>query len=92
MFLACARACNPQKNFHLEFAPISRIDKLNSLLYENGFFFSKTNRRNETILYTGNSTTAEDFFAAIGMNSTAFLLMNSKIENEFMDLFDQLSK
>ena len=34
------------------------------------------------VVYSSNSTVAEDFFASIGMNTTAFAFMNSKIEKE----------
>ena len=55
-----------------------------------GMNFSITDRRKEHILYTGNSTVAEDFFAAMGMNSTAFMLMNSKIENDFKNTANRI--
>ena len=82
-FLACGRATNPQKQYRIEFSPIKNIEKLQSVLLENGLDFSITHRRGEDILYTSNSVTAEDFFAEIGLNSTAFMLMNSKIEGQF---------
>lgn len=84
VFLACGRVTNPKKRYRLELAPVdTSIDILRELLIGLGVEFSITDRRAERILYTGNSGALEDFFALIGMNTTAFLLMNSKIENEF---------
>lgn len=90
VFLASGRVCNPKKQYRIEFAPIARVDELNLLLADNGFLFSKTSRRAENIIYSANSTTAEDFFAAIGMNTAAFALMNSKIENEFKNTANRI--
>ena len=83
VFLASGRVCDPKKEYRIEFAPIARTSVLHLFLSDNGFNFSKTKRREEHIIYSSNSGTAEDFFAAIGMNTAAFALMNSKIENEF---------
>ena len=57
--------------------------KIFLLFSEIGLNFSMAQRRGESVIYTENSSAIEDFFAAAGMNSTAFLLMNSKIESEF---------
>lgn len=83
IFLACGRVTNPKKRYRLELAPGNTADILRVLLAGLGIEFSIADQRSERILYTGNSGALEDFFALIGMNSTAFLLMNSKIENEF---------
>ncbi len=83
VFLSCGRITDPKKQYRLEFAPISHHNKLMEILCELGLNFSLTQRRSERILYSSNSTVVEDFFAAAGMNSTVFALMNSKIENDF---------
>ena len=83
VFLSCGRITDPKKQYKLEFAPSSHHDKLINFLFELGMTFSITQRRSEKILYSSNSTVIEDFFAAAGMNSTVFTLMNSKIENDF---------
>lgn len=83
VFLASGRVTDPKKHYRIEFAPYSNTQRLAEFLGEIGLAFSITKRRDEVILYSGNSSVAEDFFAAAGMNSTAFYLMNSKIENEF---------
>jgi len=83
VFLASGRVSDPKKQYRIEFSPSSNVDRLLNYLTDLGLSFSKTVRRTENILYTGNSSVSEDFFAAIGMNSAAFFLMNSKIESEF---------
>jgi len=90
VFLASGRMTDPVKQYRLEFAPVARHDTLQEILSENGLSFSLAKRRSELVLYTGNSTTAEDFFAEIGMNSTAFLLMNSKIESDFKNTANRI--
>lgn len=83
VFFSCGRITDPKKQYRLEFAPLSNHDKLLELLIDLGLNFSLAQRRSEKILYSSNSTVVEDFFAAAGMNSTVFTLMNSKIENDF---------
>lgn len=89
-FLACGRITDPKKQYRLEFAPITRHEQLLNLFDELGMQFSVSKRRNEKILYSGNSAVVEDFFAAAGMNSTVFLLMNSKIENDFKNTANRI--
>ena len=83
IFLACGRITNPKKQYRLELAPASGLELHRDFFSELGIRFSIAERRAERLLYTGNSTVAEDFFALAAMNSTAFMLMNSKIESEF---------
>ena len=82
IFLACGRVSDPEKQYNLEFAPSERIEKLDVFLNSIGISLKHIRRRNEEILYSKHSGVVEDFFAAAGMNTTAFDLMNSKIENE----------
>jgi DNA-binding protein WhiA len=83
IFLASGRVVNPEKRYRLEFAPLFRRERIKNFFLEQEMPLSEADRRGEKILYSGNSSVSEDFFAAIGLNSTAFLLMNSKIVNEF---------
>ena len=82
IFLACGRVSDPEKQYNLEFALSERIEKLDVFLNSIGISLKHIRRRNEEILYSKHSGVVEDFFAAAGMNTTAFDLMNSKIENE----------
>lgn len=90
VFLASGRMTDPKKQYRLEFAPSAHFLMLKDYFTENELAFSVAKRRGEEIIYTGNSTTAEDFFAAVGLNSTAFLLMNSKIEGEFKNAANRI--
>ena len=91
IFLAAGRMTDPQKQYRIEIAPTERHEMLLRLLSEYGLTFSLAKRREEYFLYTGNSGVAEDFFAAIGLNSVAFLLMNSKIESEFKNTANRIT-
>jgi len=82
VFLACGRVMNPQKRYRLEFAPETRHIALKELLSRIAGDFSVADQKGQTVLYSANSTVAEDFFASIGMNTTAFAFMNSKIEKD----------
>ena len=83
VFFSSGRMTDPKKQYRIEFAPSNRITELKDFLSELGLSFSIGKRREETILYSSNSVTVEDFFVDIGMNSTAFEIMNSKIESDF---------
>ena len=82
VFLACGRVANPQKRYRLEFAPAGRHDLLVELLGKVSTGFSLAMQKGKFVIYSSNSTVAEDFFASIGMNTAAFAFMNSKIEKE----------
>ena len=82
VFLACGRVADPQKSYRLEFAPTARQDYLVKLLGNVSMGFSLAMQKGKAVVYSSNSTVAEDFFASIGMNTTAFAFMNSKIEKE----------
>ena len=90
VFIASGRFTDPKKRYRLEFSPIARHEALREYLALSGITLSLSKRRDELVLYTGNSNTIEDFFALIGMNSTAFLLMNSKIESDFKNTANRI--
>lgn len=84
VFLACGRVSEPKKRYRIELAPMTRQKLLLELI--GGFTdgFSLAVQKGNTVLYSSNSTVAEDFFASIGLNTTAFAFMNSKIVKEVM--------
>ncbi len=90
VILACARITDPTKRYRFELAPTNSHHLLAAFLSNLGLNFSETERRGEHIIYTGNSSIIEDFFAAAGMNSTAFTLMNAKIESEFKNAANRI--
>lgn len=83
IFFAVGRITDPKKQFCLEFSLGNRTEVFKSFFEESGLSPKYTRRREERILYFRDSASMEDYFALAGMNRTAFLLMNCKIENEF---------
>lgn len=85
VFFACGRVSDPNKQFCLEFSVGNRLSVLSSVFENYGFDFKSTVRKNETIIYTKNSSVIEDFFAALELNDVIYTFMNIKIANEFMN-------
>lgn len=83
IFLSCGRVSDPQKQFCLEFSVGNRAEQLKEILFDFGFDLKIYERASERILYTKNSGIIEDFFSFAQLNSTAFVIMNEKIKNEF---------
>jgi DNA-binding transcriptional regulator WhiA len=79
VFLACGRVSDPQKKYCLEFSLGKRVDIFWKTFGGMGLFLKSAHKETESVLYSKNSTTIEDFFALSGMNQAAFRLMNSKI-------------
>ena len=84
IFLAAGRmTAIGKKCTRLEIAPLDHRELLLSYLESQGIALSTLTRRNEQLLYSGNTSVIEDFFAILGLNSATFALMNNKIEKEF---------
>lgn len=83
IFFAVGRVSDPKKQFCLEFSFGSRTNTFEEFFSEVGLSPKYTKRRGENVLYFRDSASIEDYFALAGMNRTAFLFMNFKIENEF---------
>lgn len=90
VFFACGRVSDPKKQYRLELSPQSNIKKMQKMLSDSGLNFSIANQKGNYLLYTGNSSVIEDFFAASGMNNTAFSLMNTKIEGELKNSVNRI--
>ena len=82
VFFACGRVSDPQKQYHIEFSPVRRIDGLLDIFHNCDISVKSAVRRGSEIIYAKKSGVLEDFFAFIGVNSAAFALMNAKIEGE----------
>lgn len=82
IFFVCGRACNPEKQYLLEFSPINNYERVVSLLEAAGIYMRTAIRRGVPIVYVKKSSVIEDFFAFIGLNNAAFSLMNEKIKSE----------
>ena len=83
IFYAVGRVSDPKKQFCLEFSFGSKTNLFKSFFEETGLSPKYARRREEQLLYFRDSASIEDYFALAGMNRTAFLFMNFKIENEF---------
>ncbi len=90
LFLSCGRIVNPEKQYRLELSPHFNSEKIIEYLRSEGLNFSFKKRNKENIIYTGNSTVIEDFFTLAGMNSTTFLLMNSKIKSDLKNTANRI--
>ena len=82
VFFASGRACDPTKQYRLEFSAKENTDRLVGVFAEYGLFPAISVKKNETVIYFKNSNQIEDFYALAGMNSTVFALMDQKINRE----------
>lgn len=83
IFLVAGNVSDPARQYRLEFTLGDRIPAILPFFSVHGMAPKEAVRGGERLLYMRNSETVEDFFATAGMNATAFLIMNSKINNEF---------
>ena len=91
VFLATGRFTDPAKQYLLEFA----IDGTNDIFMEYfeslGLNPKVTAKAQKKVIYFKNSTSIEDFLALSGLNSTAFALMNEKIQGEIRNNVNRIS-
>ena len=85
VFFASGRITDPEKQFSLEISLGSRAPSFNEFFEEQGISLKTTKRKEETILYTKNSSQIEDFFTLADMQSAVFKLMNLKIRNSYLN-------
>lgn len=80
-FLACGSLADPEKKYHLEFAPPrpETAPILTGILGEVGFQPKTSQRRGRTIIYTHDSTQMEDILTFISCPLTSLAVMNAKI-------------
>ncbi len=83
-FLACGSLADPEKKYHLEFAPPrpETAPILAGLLGEVGFLPKLAERRGRTIIYTHDSTQMEDLLTFISCPLMSLEVMNTKILKE----------
>ena len=82
VFLAGGRVSDPEKQYSLEFFLGKNTDRFVDFFREHGMTPRISDKKNERLIYFKNSSEIEDFFALSGMNSTAFVFMNKKIQGE----------
>ena len=83
-FLACGSLADPEKKYHLEFAPPrpETASVLTGILGEVGFLPKTSERRGRTIVYTHDSTQMEDLLTFISCPLMSLTVMNAKILKE----------
>lgn len=91
VFLAAGRVSDPEKQYRLEFSFDERTDRFFDFFTQLGHDFKSSQVQGITRLYMKKSTCIEDFFVSAQMNQTAFVLMNSKIENEIRNGVNRIS-
>ena len=91
VFLAAGRVTDPEKQYRLEFSFDARTDLFLGFFAKLGLDFKCSRVGGTTRLYMKKSSSIEDFFATAQMNQTAFVLMNSKIENEIRNGVNRIS-
>ncbi|MBQ4071678.1 MAG: DNA-binding protein WhiA [Clostridia bacterium] len=85
VFFASGRLSDPEKQYLLEFSPISYPDALISMLGEIDIPFRLVNRRSEWVITSSRSAVIEDFLALVGLTTAAFDVMNEMIRGEFLN-------
>jgi len=80
-FLACGSLADPEKKYHMEFAPPrpETAGILAGVLEEVGFLPKTASRRGKAILYTHDSGQMEDLLTFIGCPLMSLEVMNMKI-------------
>ncbi len=83
-FLACGSLADPEKKYHLEFAPPrpETAAILTGILGEVGFLPKTAQRRGRAIIYTHDSTQMEDLLTFISCPLMSLDVMNAKILKE----------
>jgi len=92
-FLACGSIADPEKNYHLEFAPAnhSSFSQLCDMLTEVGFAPRLTERRGQKLIYFHDSQQIEDMLAFLGCSRMALEIMGVKIVKERRNVANSLS-
>lgn len=91
VFIACGRACDPQKQYGLEFSLGERAEMFHGLLSQIGFEGRIADRRGERVVYFKSADAIEDFFAFAGMNNAVFSVINAKINRELRNTANRIA-
>ncbi len=88
VFLACGTMNSPEKGHRLDlnFNNLDNAIDFKEYLLDNRLKFNMTIRRPKTVLYIKRSEAIEDFLALMGATSSAFDVINSKINNEVRNI------
>ncbi len=91
VFLATGRITDPSKQYLLELAIDGNTEIFMEYLDSLGLNPRLTLKAQKRVIYFKNSTNIEDFLALSGLNSTAFTLMNEKIQSEIRNNVNRIS-
>ena len=90
IFLVSGRACDPDKQYRLEFSAGQRISQMKEFFRENSLFFSEAKQGGKSILYTGKASVIADFFGKMGINNVVFNLVNAQLTSELKNRVNRL--
>ena len=84
IFFSCGTISSPEKSHRLDlvFANFDHANELKKFLLDKSLKLNLTIRNNKAVLYIKRCEDIEDFLALMGANSSAFDMMNSKINHE----------
>lgn len=88
VFLACGTVNSPEKGHRLDlnFNDFDNANEFKKYMLDNCLTFNLTIRANKTVLYLKRSEMIEDFLALMGATSSAFDVINSKINSEVRNI------
>lgn len=84
IFFSCGTISSPEKSHRLDlvFANFDHANELKKFLLDKSLKLNLTIRNNKAVLYIKRCEDIEDFLALMGANSSAFDMINSKINHE----------
>ena len=84
IFFSCGTVSSPEKSHRLDlvFSNFEHANQLKEFLLDKSLKLNLTKRNNKFVLYIKRCEDIEDFLALMGANTSAFDMMNSKINHE----------
>lgn len=88
VFLACGTMNSPEKGHRLDlnFNDFDNAVQFKEYILDNSLKFNMTKRGTKTVLYLKRSEAIEDFLALMGATTSAFEVINSKINSEIRNI------
>lgn len=88
VFLACGTVNSPEKGHRLDlnFNESDNANDFKCYMLDNRLIFNLTARAKKFVLYVKRSETIEDFLALMGATTSAFEVINSKINSEVRNI------
>lgn len=88
VFLACGTVNSPEKGHRLDlnFNDFNNASDFKNYMLDNRLTFNLTSRGKKAVLYIKRSEAIEDFLALMGATTSAFEVINSKINSEVRNI------